>query len=338
MDCAVYGWVPKLRLWTALLMLDDGQSDGEKEDEDLTEEQRETEEFRQRFFSTISPTLSLAVRHLQPARSRLVADVFPFARVLIYTRKAKLIDVVHENLKSIYYPTSCPDTALAEHFHAFSRRFPPVPHLAIILFDLSLAPTPFASIVHFTKERQLYLDTLIWLLKRGLVEMMHVRLKESAWKERFERAKQRKLSMTMTEQNESEETVSPETSSLPNGKGLLSPMTLLCARLPVLPASSAWEGYESYSSDMHNEFSKSEEEVDLSPSVIVEPGRATRMERRWLDEMGPGKDPRVIDLFERLLPYFDCKTTMDEILYRTEFVSCVCCFEPASAIVLNPNP
>ncbi|KZO89959.1 hypothetical protein CALVIDRAFT_569470 [Calocera viscosa TUFC12733] len=325
MDRAVYGWVPKLRPWTALLMLHDGQPDGEKEDEDLTDEQRETEELRQRFFSTISPTLSLSdVSNLLDLD--LSADVFPLARALIYTRKAKLIDVVRENLKSIYYPTSCPDTALADHFHAFSRRFPTLPHLAIILSDLSLAPTPFASIVPSAKERQIYLDALIWLLKRGLVEMMHVRvrvvatqdLKESAWKERFERAKQLKLSMTMTEPTESEETMSPETSSVPNGKGLLSPMMLQSAHLPVIPASSASEGYESYSSDMHDGFSKSEEEMDLSPSVIVEPGRATRMERRWLDEMGRGKDPRVVDLFERLLPYFDGKTTMDEILYRTE--------------------
>ncbi|KZT50583.1 hypothetical protein CALCODRAFT_179584 [Calocera cornea HHB12733] len=339
-DRAVYGWVPKLRPWSALLVLDEG-GEVAGEDMDTSDEQREAGELRQRFFATVSPTLSLAdVSTLLDLD--LYADVFPLARALIYTRKAKLVDVVRENLKSIYYPTSDPDVScvtlpppcpvhsdppcsLPDHFHAFARRFPALPHLAAILSSLSLSPAPFASIVPAPKDRQAYLDALIWLLERGLVQMMHVRvrlvapreLKEAAYAQHAARANRRKLSMTMTEPTESED-MSTEPSSAPNPNGLLSPMMLHTARLPAIHQSSADEGYESSSSDMLDRASTSEDESDLSPSIIVDPGRATKVERRWLDEMGRGKDHRVVDLFERLLPYFDGKTTMDEILYRTE--------------------
>ncbi|KZO89668.1 hypothetical protein CALVIDRAFT_34924 [Calocera viscosa TUFC12733] len=61
--------------------------------------------------STISPTLLLSDMS-KLLDLDLYTDVFPLARALIYTRKAKLIDVVR-NLKSIYYPTSCPNIACA---------------------------------------------------------------------------------------------------------------------------------------------------------------------------------------------------------------------------------
>ncbi|EJT99459.1 hypothetical protein DACRYDRAFT_110180 [Dacryopinax primogenitus] len=296
LEKTVYGWVPRLRPWSALLML---------EEVDELPEEVEDQEFRQRFFDTLEPTLSLSdMSNLLDLD--LWADVYPLARALIYTRKAKLVDVVRENLKSVYYPTSSVEPCPADHFHDFSRAFPTLPHLATILSSLSLSPVPFSSIVPASKDRPLYLEALIWLLKRNLLQMMHVRVRLIApqeLKESFALHRARKLSMTMTEPTSS--SYSPETPFLANG--LLSPMLLQRTRLPVHQPGSE----EDSSSDQ-------EQEEELVPGVIVDPGRASKIERRWLDEMNRGKEQRVVDLFERLLPYFDGKTTVDEILYRTE--------------------
>ncbi|KAF8344246.1 nitrogen permease regulator of amino acid transport activity 3-domain-containing protein [Cantharellus anzutake] len=61
-----------------------------------------------------------------------------------------------------------------------------------------------------------------------------------------------------------------------------------------------------------------EEDTDLSPSFLVDPERATRAQRRWLDAMCIGKDEYLVRWFKKVSPYFDGKKTTDEILHRTE--------------------
>ncbi|KAH7880146.1 nitrogen permease regulator of amino acid transport activity 3-domain-containing protein [Lentinula edodes] len=57
--------------------------------------------------------------------------------------------------------------------------------------------------------------------------------------------------------------------------------------------------------------------VDV-PSMIKDPGRATSLQRRWLNAMSLGKDQILTRRFELTNQYFDGKTTDDEILYRAE--------------------
>ncbi|KAL4247623.1 Nitrogen permease regulator 3 [Abortiporus biennis] len=54
------------------------------------------------------------------------------------------------------------------------------------------------------------------------------------------------------------------------------------------------------------------------PSMINDPGRATALERAWLNAMSEGKDPRIVKRFEQVNQYFNGKCTDDEILYRAE--------------------
>ncbi|KIJ51462.1 hypothetical protein M422DRAFT_244625 [Sphaerobolus stellatus SS14] len=51
-------------------------------------------------------------------------------------------------------------------------------------------------------------------------------------------------------------------------------------------------------------------------SLISNPERATRKERRWLRGMAYGKNPAVSKRFEKIYRFFDGKTTGDEILYK----------------------
>jgi len=66
------------------------------------------------------------------------------------------------------------------------------------------------------------------------------------------------------------------------------------------------------------DYSDGSEEDNLEPSLIRNPGRATRLERKWLEAMMEGKSEGACYKFERLYMYFDGKKTTDEILFRTD--------------------
>ncbi|GAA6061576.1 hypothetical protein JCM10212_004326 [Sporobolomyces blumeae] len=53
-------------------------------------------------------------------------------------------------------------------------------------------------------------------------------------------------------------------------------------------------------------------------SVIVEPGRPSMYESRWLSEMCKGKDAATVDRFERCVRMFNGRHHLDEIRYRAQ--------------------
>ncbi|KAI0070076.1 hypothetical protein K474DRAFT_915248 [Panus rudis PR-1116 ss-1] len=57
---------------------------------------------------------------------------------------------------------------------------------------------------------------------------------------------------------------------------------------------------------------------DYRETVICEPGRATLMEIKWLEEMSRDKDEHIKKQFQRINQYFNGKCTDDEILYRAD--------------------
>ncbi|GAA5931401.1 Npr3p [Sporobolomyces koalae] len=54
------------------------------------------------------------------------------------------------------------------------------------------------------------------------------------------------------------------------------------------------------------------------PSIIVEPGRPSMYESRWLSEICKGKDPATIERFERCVRMFNGRHHLDEIRYRAQ--------------------
>ncbi|GAA6006448.1 hypothetical protein JCM11491_004964 [Sporobolomyces phaffii] len=54
------------------------------------------------------------------------------------------------------------------------------------------------------------------------------------------------------------------------------------------------------------------------PSVIVEPGRPSMYESRWLSEMCKGKDAATVDRFEKCVRMFNGRHHLDEIRYRAQ--------------------
>ncbi|GAA5947319.1 hypothetical protein JCM3765_001624 [Sporobolomyces pararoseus] len=61
-----------------------------------------------------------------------------------------------------------------------------------------------------------------------------------------------------------------------------------------------------------------DEKGESGPSVIVEPGRPSMYESRWLSEMCKGKDAATVDRFEKCVRMFNGRHHLDEIRYRAQ--------------------
>ncbi|KAG9001771.1 hypothetical protein FRB94_000647 [Tulasnella sp. JGI-2019a] len=208
-----YGWrIPPLLPWKAILILTlDGHGGAV---DDLVEsvwvngnrgvEQGSKDMFR-RFVGIAFPTLSLsdiaALLDLD-----LDSEVYPMARLLVYHRKAKIIDVIPPSLKNIYAPPASLTGSLTEHAQAFSKLFGPrIPPLYVHLSTLSASHQAFSNIVPTPEDRTIYTDVLIWMLQRDLLVMLHVRIrivatagiKEKVRRDRRREEKERRRKLRM---------------------------------------------------------------------------------------------------------------------------------------------
>ncbi|GAA5835292.1 hypothetical protein JCM9279_004498 [Rhodotorula babjevae] len=60
------------------------------------------------------------------------------------------------------------------------------------------------------------------------------------------------------------------------------------------------------------------DEGNLAPSVIVEPGRPSMLESRWISEICRDKDKAVVDKFERMIRMLNGRHHLDEIRFRAQ--------------------
>jgi len=60
------------------------------------------------------------------------------------------------------------------------------------------------------------------------------------------------------------------------------------------------------------------EDDNNETSILADPGRATLVQREWLQAMSEGMDETVARRFDQINQYFDGKCTDEEILFRAE--------------------
>ncbi|CAE6423837.1 unnamed protein product [Rhizoctonia solani] len=194
-DARRFGWwLPRLLPWKGLLLLEDagpgtgaemivrmncgrmasagnvnGSVGGEEDalaDEDM---------FR-KFLSYVQPSLSLSdIAELSELNLKL--DVYPMTRLLLYNRKARTVDVIPPGMKVMYSAAPAFKRPLPELSAVFSRLFPTVPPLPSLLATLTSYSRPFSSLIPSRDHRAFYLEVLIWLLRQGLLEKLHLRVR-----------------------------------------------------------------------------------------------------------------------------------------------------------------
>ncbi|KAF8876720.1 nitrogen permease regulator of amino acid transport activity 3-domain-containing protein [Infundibulicybe gibba] len=202
------GWrLPMLAPWKSLLLLDnDNGLDPymNLRGPHVNPDDRALAEGLIRFLETATVTLSLA-----DIGSLLDWDidthVFPAVRWLVHHRRAKVVDLVHPGLKTVFTLPAKFEQPISELVSEFENEFshPSIPPLPKILATISASIAKqrenhfFASVVQSKELIPMYHDVVLWMLKRDMLITLHLRIRIVATQElkvRVRLARERALS------------------------------------------------------------------------------------------------------------------------------------------------
>ncbi|KAH8100833.1 nitrogen permease regulator of amino acid transport activity 3-domain-containing protein [Cristinia sonorae] len=367
-----FAWrLPSLAPWKALLRLDNEGEQGYElylklRGPQLASQDRELAEQLLKFLDLASITLCLADM-ASLLDWDLESQVYPTVRWLVHHRRAKIVDVVHPGLKTVFsLPPTLPATVAtltADFAKAFTHSsLPPFPKLLSLITTATYEQTTnhfYASVVRSKELIPIYQDVIIWMLKRDLLETLHLRIRIVATPELKEHVcVQRRLAIARKSrvfgakgnEKDKEDQDKVKDNSPSTAAADSSPveywvsMSPKSARRQTRQLSQTRKRERSYSvqsrksekgghdeKDGDGEDEEDEEDTtshgedDLSvdwddprASIIRDPGRATPMERQWLNAMSEGKNEYLRRRFERINQYFNGKCTDDEILYKAD--------------------
>jgi len=105
----------------------------------------------------------------------LEAEVLPFARFMVYLKKAKVSSVVHPKLLGIYAPPATLDTRLGTLAKLFESTFPPTtPSFYTILAAVSSCQQAFSYFVPSPDHMPLWREVLLFFLKNDALVVLHL--------------------------------------------------------------------------------------------------------------------------------------------------------------------
>ncbi|KAF5382194.1 hypothetical protein D9615_004258 [Tricholomella constricta] len=183
-----FGWkVPPLLPWKSLLLLDGHNGldpSMNLRGSQVNPEDRTLVEGLIRFLETASVTLSLADM-ASLLDWDLKSQVLPTVRWLVQHRRAKVVDIVHVGLKTVFTLPAKFERPLSELTVEFATQFdhPSVPSLPVILANISSSLSKqtdnhfFASVVQDKDLIPMYHDIVLWLLKRDMLITLHLRIR-----------------------------------------------------------------------------------------------------------------------------------------------------------------
>ncbi|KAH7912040.1 nitrogen permease regulator of amino acid transport activity 3-domain-containing protein [Hygrophoropsis aurantiaca] len=208
-----FGWyLPALVPWKSLLLLD-----GEAMDPYLNlrgphvrPDERTLAEGLIKFLETASVTLSLADM-ASLLDWDLETQVYPTVRWLVHHRRAKIVDMVHSSLKTIFTLAPKFETPLSKLSADFKLEFPQpfIPSLPALLATISSASSKqsdnhfFAAVVRSRELLPAYHEVVLWMLKRDLLYTLHLHIRIIATSElklRVRQAHEHKLERSSTNQ------------------------------------------------------------------------------------------------------------------------------------------
>ncbi|KAK2463453.1 hypothetical protein APHAL10511_004539 [Amanita phalloides] len=198
-----HGWrLPSLMPWKSLLLLR-GQELLESylqfNGAQLLPQDRPVAESLIRFIRTINITLSLTdIASLLDWD--LETHIYPSVRWLVQRRWAKVVDVVHPGLKTIFALPPKFSQPLPLLMADFENQFPQpsVPSLPNILAAISKSDSHFfASVVKSKELIPMYYDIVHWMLERDLIITLHLRIRLVATRELKTRVRHRRQEALM---------------------------------------------------------------------------------------------------------------------------------------------
>ncbi|KZP31794.1 hypothetical protein FIBSPDRAFT_813452 [Athelia psychrophila] len=357
-----FGWrLPALAPWKSLLLLDNHSEQTLDPQMGVNEAQAESGDHALaegliKFLETTSVTLSL-YDMASLLDWDLESQVYPIVRWLVLHRRAKIVDTVHNGLKTVFTIAPKFETHLSVLIQDFKRDFPQsgVMPLAKILSTISTSTSKqsdnhfFAAVVKSKDLVGLYHDVVLWMLKRDLLITLHLRIRVVATAEiKYHVRMQRDMQRSKRSRRRLS-SFGAISDTLPDIRGNLPPVGRLSwlslspksARRQTRRLPSIGSGYSRTSEllldddsddgfDFDDENEKDADDSDeagvgwgteedtLTPTMISDPGRATPLQRKWLSAMSEDKEEHIAYRFDQINQYFDGKRTDDEILHRAE--------------------
>ncbi|TDL21958.1 hypothetical protein BD410DRAFT_840090 [Rickenella mellea] len=366
-----FGWrLPSLAPWKSLLIHDMDVEDGDflmnLRSPGMSPEDQELAEGLIQFLQSASIFDSLAVMADSLAWD-LETQVYPTVRWLIEHRKAKIVDTVHRDLKTVFVLPAKLKQPLPQLSAEFAKDFsqagiPSLPQILATMTSSSSATSKhsgqadnhfFATVVRSKDMLPIYRDVVVWMLKRDLLVTLHLRVRIVATAElkvRVHRAREESAARRDKKGRRSDSRVDggwnqerrqSQDKSVVGDDGVTEAFSEMLTRgrrrrhshakgtvngsqSSVVQDNMRGDGHQDEDEAVDSDSGEDEggwetaAEDNFTPSIIAEPGQATRLQRRWLDAMSEDKDPYLVERFAKINQYFDGKRTNDEILYRAD--------------------
>ncbi|ODQ82983.1 hypothetical protein BABINDRAFT_159463 [Babjeviella inositovora NRRL Y-12698] len=279
----------------ALLLLDDPETI-------ISDIQAEKESVLANFIRTIRATESL--NRLAAASGMDIQQIQSFASHLIYWRRARMIPPIQARNVYIVSPMA-PISSLKHDMSLFKQQFQALPSLSRFLSLLSSSkPRQYSSFIPSHDHRDMYLGAIAWLIRHGYVTQLHtyVWVKISS-----------QIKMEVDEELENEamknhtrqpQKTNPKASTDNSSKVVSTDNSSKKEEQPIKVARA----------DSNTTARLIIE--DEGDTILLDPERASAIERRWVAKCLEGKLPEIVTLFYRLLKYFNGKHPLEILLVR----------------------
>lgn len=187
----------------------------------------------------------------------------------------------------------------------FKKRFPSLPSLVSFLNLLSTKkPKPFGSIIPSKEHKPIYLGALTWLMRYGyvtqLLTFVCIRVDKQikmAVEEDLEKEAPRVRRDNLNRENNKMDNFSKETDFVTH-------------TIPQSQLYHSEDDVDNYAFDDHN--------MEKDYTIILEPERATAIEKRWIFKCIQDQPTDIQFLFNKILKYFNGKTPMELLIIREE--------------------
>ncbi|CCH45052.1 hypothetical protein BN7_4630 [Wickerhamomyces ciferrii] len=257
------------------------------------------------FIKNINPMMSM--NKLALLNQLDINQVKAFANHLIYWRRARSIIPLQAKSVFIVSPMA-PIEYINEDMKSFRHDFPSLPSLPSFISLISTSkPRQYSAIIPSRDHRDLYLEALAWLIRHGYV----TQLMTFVWLKISNRIK------LAVEEDLEKEGISKE----PHSKLKLTDLSTDNTSKDPNSESAQIDKSETESRSSEQRVTYNGTEVDIEEeeeedTILLDPERATAVERRWISKCIKGQPTDIIALFHKMLKYLNGKTPLELVVVR----------------------
>lgn len=277
------------------------------------------------FINSIKPTeslekLALKLNNHGKAESN-IAEVKSFAFHLVYWRRARVIQPLSSRSVYIVSPMAPLSFNMYQDIKNFKAAFstlPSLPHFLRLLSTTSRKPKQFATIIPSKDHRDMYIEALGWLIRYGYVTQLQtfvwlkisrkikMKVEEDVEKESTEK---RSIPATPGTEKDFRLLATDNTSKATNGATPEASRRLRTNKMSPLPGG--FGPNNPYNTDIVLESD--------GDTIILDPGRASPLERKWINKIIFDEcklTPDLVAVFYKFLKYMNGKNSLELLLLK----------------------